>query len=176
MRKPIVAGVAMTSAAAFALIAPGQAGADPATTTVTFTVNSGSLSITAPGEEELIPNPTEPSVVSATFSEIKVTDDRRGVADWTVYVSGGGFTLDDEEAGLPAAYAPGEVTKTGNAQVAASPEFTLTGVADQDSEVAIEATGVQGKNTAAWYPTITVTVPENALAGTYTSTIVHSVS
>jgi len=37
------------------------------------------------------------------------------------------------------------------------------------------ATGVSGNNTAAWNPTITVTIPANALAGTYSTTISHSV-
>ena len=38
------------------------------------------------------------------------------------------------------------------------------------------ATGVVGVNAATWNPTISVTIPANALAGTYSSTITHSVS
>lgn len=38
------------------------------------------------------------------------------------------------------------------------------------------ATNVSGINTATWNPSISVTIPANALAGTYSSTITHSVA
>jgi hypothetical protein len=67
-------------------------------------------------------------------------------------------------------YASGTATKTGTSTVVAG-----GGVLSQ-SRTAYAATAVGGNNTAAWNPTITVTLPAQALAGPYTGVITHSVS
>lgn len=175
MRKSIVAGVAVTSAAAFALIAPGQAGA--VTTTTTFTIAAGSLAITAPSNALLQTNSAaaEP-VATGTFSDVTVTDTRRGTTDWTVYVSGGGFTRTGGTDSLPSKYTTGDARVMGTADVDDSYEFTRTGWPEEAPSVAVTVTGVSGLNTVSWNPTVSVDVPDDALAGQYTSTVTHSVS
>jgi len=52
------------------------------------------------------------------------------------------------------------------------PETNLSG----DPQAVVSATNVGGETSATWDPLIDVHVPENAIAGQYTATIVHSVS
>jgi hypothetical protein len=69
------------------------------------------------------------------------------------------------------AYTPGGTTVVGTA--------TVTGInlASMATQSTVEtATAVSGDNTATWNPTIVVTVPAGAVAGTYSATITHSVS
>ncbi|WP_259444413.1 hypothetical protein [Rhodococcus sp. DMU2021] len=68
-------------------------------------------------------------------------------------------------------YAPGAVTPTGT--VTATPA-DATGLDTAKSVVA--GTAARGNNTASWAPTLTVTLPSDALAGTYTGTVTTSVS
>ena len=67
-------------------------------------------------------------------------------------------------------YVAGTATKTGTATLAPG-----SGVLSQ-SRTAYAATEVAGSNTAVWDPTITVTLPAQAVAGSYTGMITHSVS
>jgi hypothetical protein len=68
-------------------------------------------------------------------------------------------------------YTAGTATVTGSATVVGSTESTLSTAGPAQT-----ATIVGGNNTATWDPTIAVTIPANALAGTYNSSITHSVS
>jgi hypothetical protein len=67
-------------------------------------------------------------------------------------------------------YTAGTITKVGTATYVADDPADLTGVSP-----AVTATGITGDNSATWNPTITVTVPGGALAGTYSGEITHSV-
>jgi len=68
-------------------------------------------------------------------------------------------------------YAPNTATTTGIAV------FTPgTGGAMGASQTAYRATGTVGNNSASWSPTISVAVPAQAVAGTYSATITHSVA
>ncbi len=60
---------------------------------------------------------------------------------------------------------------TGTANVAATNEDHLYPTGPVQT-----ATGVSGTNTASWNPVIAVAIPAGALAGTYSTTITHSVS
>jgi hypothetical protein len=68
-------------------------------------------------------------------------------------------------------YTAPQATVTGTATVDPSTESTLY----PGGPVQV-ATDVNGSNTATWDPTIAVTIPANALAGTYSTSITHSVS
>ena len=68
-------------------------------------------------------------------------------------------------------YTTPQATVTGTATVTPTTQSSLNpGGRVQD------ATAVSGANTATWDPTIAVTIPANALAGTYSTSITHSVS
>jgi hypothetical protein len=44
------------------------------------------------------------------------------------------------------------------------------------ARAAFSLAGGSGVNSASWNPTVSVSVPSSAVAGTYTATITHSVS
>ena len=69
------------------------------------------------------------------------------------------------------AYIPGAATVAGIATVTPT---SLTSMATPGTVQT--ATAVTGDNTATWNPSIAVTIPAGAVAGTYSATITHSVS
>jgi hypothetical protein len=68
-------------------------------------------------------------------------------------------------------YTPGTAVVVGVATVTPS---SLTGMGA--TSAVQTATATNGANTATWNPSIGVPIPANALAGTYSATITHSVS
>jgi hypothetical protein len=68
-------------------------------------------------------------------------------------------------------YQAGSVTVTGTAAVASTNLTALYPAGAVET-----ATNVIGINSASWDPTISILVPANALVGTYSTTITHSVS
>jgi hypothetical protein len=145
--------------------------ADPSTT-VTFTVTSGALTLSVPVSASL-GSGAPGTVISAPIGPCTVTDNRALVsASWTVTAAGtdfasGGSTI----AATAATYTPGTVTTTGtitvtptNITLSNSPQTVLTG------------SGGVGDNTASWNPAVSVSVPASAVGGTYTGTLTQSVS
>ena len=68
-------------------------------------------------------------------------------------------------------YTPGTATVVGHATVT---PISLTAMTTAGTVQT--ATAVIGVNTATWNPSIAVTIPAGAVAGTYNATITHSVS
>jgi len=184
MRKSwgIAAGIA---AAALVAAAPGVALAQPTPptpngdTTTTFTVGAtGTLSISAPLTANLSTiagtTVTPGGTLTAALGTVTVTDNL-SLADtgWTAQVSSTDFTT----AGgtIPAsdlAYRPGTIATlfglyTGliGTNIAA-----LSGT----PQTAVTASGANGDNQASWDPTIIVSVPDTAVAGSYSGVITHS--
>lgn len=179
MRRTIIASAAalfIGGASVLTLAVPAFAATAPGTP-VTVEVTGGALTISAPtGSVDLGSRTTSGSdqVVSAQLGNVVVTDNRAGTAGWTATVSAPDFTgpqtISTSTYGLVVYTAP-QATVTGTATVNPSTESTLfSGGRVQD------AINVNGSNTATWDPTIAVTIPANALAGTYNSSITHSVS
>ncbi|HJY94272.1 MAG TPA: WxL domain-containing protein, partial [Streptosporangiaceae bacterium] len=112
--------------------------------------------------------------VSALLGNVAVTDNRGGTAGWTATVSATNFTgpqtISTTVSGLVVYTAP-QAAVTGSAIVAPSSQSTLNPGGPVQN-----ATNVYGDNTATWDPTIAVTIPANALAGTDSTSITHSVS
>ncbi|MFF2548938.1 hypothetical protein ACFVUY_41150 [Kitasatospora sp. NPDC058063] len=164
---------AAAASVALVLVQPGLAGAaaDPSTT-VTFTVTSGALSMSVPASTAL-GSGAPGTQISSPIGPVTVTDDRALLsASWTVTASETDFTNGSSTVpATRATYTVGTVTTTGtitvtptNVTLSNSPQVVVTGSA-----------GV-GDNTASWDPTVGVSVPASAIGGTYTGTLTHSVA
>jgi hypothetical protein len=164
---------AAAAAAALVLVQPGLAiAADDPSTTVTFTVTSGALSLSVPVSAVLgsgAPGTTN----SAPNGPCTVTDDRAlASAAWTVTAAETNFA--NGSSTIPATdatYSAGTVTTTGTITVTPT-DVTLSNSAQT---VLIGSAGV-GDNTASWNPAVAVNVPAGAVGGTYTGTLTQSVA
>jgi len=178
-----VAGIAVVPAAASAATsAPAVLahsfspdGNDP-NTTVTFTVSSGALSMTAPDSVDLGTN-APGTTISGSVGTVVVTDDRALLsASWIVTASSTDWTTG---AGTPAetipagdvGYDPGSITTTGTITAVGTP-ITLS----HTPQPVVTGTAGVGDNTATWDPTLSVAVPASAVVGTYTGILTQSVS
>ncbi len=153
---------------------PGGTGPD---CTVTVAVVAGPLSMTAPATASL-GSAGPGGTLSAGLGTVQVTDDRGFGASWTATVSASGFATG---AGTPAETIPAAdaqydiaalATTTGSATFTPVPATQLSA----SPQPVVSATNVAGNTTVTWDPTIQVTIPGSAVAGTYTATITHSVS
>lgn len=176
MRKSIAIIPLAVLAGALAY-APSASAASSGSTTTTLTVNTGTLDISVPAGPVSLGSvnvSASAQTITGQLGVVTVTDGRGGTTGWTATAGGVDFTgpqtISVSVAGS-SSYSPGSVTVTGTATVASSNLSPLYPSAPVEV-----ATGVSGVNTASWNPTISVTVPANALAGTYSSTITHSVA
>jgi hypothetical protein len=170
---PAAAWAATTTNAAATSSTPADG--DP-NTTVTFTVTSGALTMTAPASTNL-GSGAPGTTVTGALGPVTVTDDRGLLtAAWTVtasstsFTTGGGTPAETIPAG-DLGYSPGSITTTGTIMVTGTP-ITLS------NEAAPVVTGTDGvgNNTASWDPAIAVAIPAAAVSGTYVGTITQSVS
>ena len=145
--------------------------------TVTTGVISGPLTITAPASAALGSGPPGATIVSS-LGTVQVTDGRGFGADWSAAVSssdfttGGGGPAETIPAGDDLYDVSGLTTAIGPATFGYVPEVVLSA----NPQDVVNATSVDGNTTVAWNPVLHVTVPGGAIGGTYSGTIVHSVS
>lgn len=172
VNTPAAANTAATAHTPATANAP--AGGDP-NTTVTFAVNIGSLSMTAPlGANLGSGNPG--TTISGSVGPNEVTDNRAALAaSWTVTVSSTDFTTHNGTTPetIPAgdaSYNPGSFTNTGTVTPVGTNITALSG----GGATAVTATGV-GVDTVTWTATEAVAVPPAAVGGAYTSTLTQSV-
>jgi hypothetical protein len=144
---------------------------------VTISVTSGTIDITVPnGPVSLgtIATSGSAQTVTNTLGNVTVTDNRGGTTGWVVTANGTDFTgpqnISVSAPGSSSYSTPGALV-TGQATVTASNLDPLYPPGPVQT-----ATNVSGINTATWNPNISVTIPANALAGTYSATITHSVA
>ncbi|MFE6505771.1 hypothetical protein [Kitasatospora sp. NPDC057738] len=164
---------AAAASVALVLVQPGfaDAAADPSTT-VTFTVTSGALSMSVPASAAL-GSGAPGTQISSPIGPVTVTDNRALLsASWTVTVSETDFTNGSSTvAATNAAYTVGAVTTTGT--ITATPtNVTLS----NSSQVVVTGSAGVGDNTASWDPTVSVALPAAAISGAYTGTLTHSVA
>jgi hypothetical protein len=179
MRKRIIASTtALLIGGAGALAFGGPAfAATAADTPVTVEVSGGTLTINAPTASKDLGSvlaSTSVQTVSAALGVVTVTDSRAGTLGWVATAGATDFTGPQTiSVSTPGSvtYTPGDAAVTGTANVAATNEDHLYPTVTVQT-----ATGVSGANTAAWNPTIAVTIPAGAQVGTYSTTITHSVS
>lgn len=165
----------LISTAALALIGGLALPASAADTDATVQIQGGTIGLAAPASFNLgavAPGQT----AQADLGGITVTDNRAGETGWVSSVSVSDFTGTTNPAeNIPAAnisYMTGDAATTGTATVTSA--GTVTGF--PTLQTAQTAGSVHGNNTATWNATIEVAAPADAVADTYTATIVHSVS
>lgn len=116
--------------------------------------------------------------MEGALGDVRVTD-TRGAArgSYTVTVVSSPFTTGTGESAftIPA----GNVVYTAPASIGGTGTATRGRGAPGPlgrPRTAMTATGTAGTNTSVWNPTITIKLPADAVAGTYTGTITHSVA
>ncbi|MFJ5922629.1 hypothetical protein ACIQF6_08470 [Kitasatospora sp. NPDC092948] len=171
MRAPTLSTAAL--AAALVLGQPVLAVAeDDPSTTVTFVVTSGALSLSVPASADLGSGAPGTSIGSA-IGPCSVVDDRAlASASWTVTASETDFV--NGVSTIPATdsdYTVGVVTTTGTITVTTT-DVTLSGA----PQVVLTGSAGVGDNTASWDPTVTVHAPASAVSGLYTGTLTQSVA
>jgi hypothetical protein len=175
---------AAASAATHASATPTPAAAPPAApggdpdTTVTFSVNVGGLTMTAPVSADLGSGNPGGTISGNLNGNVVVTDVRATLGGtWVATASStawttGTATPDETIPAADATYAPGTIAVTGTSSAATGGHIiTLSG----SPQNVVTAT-VTGNNTASWDPTITVAVPDAAVGGAYTATLTQSVA
>lgn len=177
MTRTVLTGLAAT-ALAITTIAGTAGVASAADTNVTFELGGGGLAIAAPASSSLKGITPGGGSFSGSLGPVTVTDNRGAlVAKWTVSVSSTDFTTGAGTAAevVPAsavAYVAGAPTLTGTSAI-----FVPAGSLSLSATPAqIGAGTAVGSNTAEWNPVLTFTIPQSAVAGTYTGTITHSVT
>lgn len=184
LRTKLIASV--TAGAALVGITAGPAMAED--TTTTFTLTGGALAISVPANATITGVNTGILSTDSSLGNVTVTDARGALltAGWTASVSSSDFVTGDTDPGS-AGYADRVIPK---ANVTYDPGLlagllTSTGVAVRapgvagalgSARTAYQATNVVGNNVTTWNPTITVAVPADAVAGTYSGVITHSMA
>ena len=179
--RPLLVLLALALALAPAAVtasAAAAAGASTGPTTVTFTVATGSLSITTPDAVSFGTASVGASSVSGSLGTVTVSDTRSAtLRGWTASVTSSDFSTGTGTGNqdIPAAnvsYSPGLATGTSGTGTF----VPGLGGALGSAKTAFTATLESGSTTVSWNPTVTVTLPANIAAGTYSGTITHSVA
>jgi hypothetical protein len=165
-------------------VSPANA-AQTGNTTVTFSISAGALNITVPATAN-IGSTAAGGVVSGQLGPVQVVDQRGNLlAVWTTTVTTTAFTTGGGSAAetIPASavkYASGPATATTGAGVFTPGQATTGAAATVPSAApgltAFTLTLGVASNSATWNPTLSVTTPASAVAGTYTGTVTHSVA
>jgi hypothetical protein len=153
-----------------------------ATTSTTFALTAGTLSISTPSSKVLGTAATTGSTISAQLGTVTVTDERgTTLGSWTATVSSsdfttGGATANETIAKASVDYWSGSATTSGTGTFTPGQLLAANKQALSASRTAYAATVLVGNNTAAWNPTVILNIPASAVAGDYTGTITHSVA
>jgi hypothetical protein len=179
LRRPLSVLLAFVlTLAALTASAAGAAGASTGPTNVTFTVVTGTLSLTAPDSVSFGTTTAGASSVSGSLGTVTVSDSRSTLGrGWTATVSSTDFTTGTGTGNqdVPAAnvsYSPGLATATSGTGTFLAGLGGALGSARNAFTASLES----GTTSVSWNPTVTVTLPSSIAAGTYTGTITHSVA
>ncbi|ADP81742.1 hypothetical protein [Frankia inefficax] len=183
VRNPRIVPAVLTAAGLALLTAVP---ADAATTTVTFTLTGGALTISAPATANLGTAAVGTATLSGSLGAVTVTDARGALlGTWTASVfstnfTTGGGTPSETIAATAVNYASLTATSTTGTAVFTPGQATVGLAAPLGTTApgltAFSATAIVGNNTATWNPTLVVNIPSAAVAGTYTGTVTHSVA
>ncbi|MEU3452807.1 hypothetical protein ABZ671_04280 [Micromonospora sp. NPDC006766] len=157
-------------------------------TTVTFTLTPGTFQITVPDSPVALANNGTPGGYAyGQLGSVTVSDNRESATpSWTVTVTGTTFTNPAGGPTIPTSsvyYCSGTATATtgsgtftpGQTGCAAPPPPTGQTV-DTGPIAYSHGTDGTGNNSATWNPLITVSIPADAVAGTFTGTITHTLT
>jgi len=185
MRKSLALAMTAAMTTGLAALVPAAANAANSNTTVTFTLQGGTLSISAPASANLgtVNSSTSATTVSGQIGSTTVTDTRGnlvGLYNVTVtssdFATGGGTTLGTD------AISGATVTAFSGA---ASFSNATPGAVHLTTSVGVPATGLTpiegdsaytGSDTSSYNPTVTIPIPATNIAGTYTGTITQTVT
>lgn len=151
---------------------------------VTFDIESGSLSISAP-LAAAFPSGSPGTTISGHLGAVTVTDARALLAaEWTAAVSSsdyrtGGGTPAETITRSNVSYWSGPASAKHGTGVFTAGQESATGeqpLSGPDSLNAFRMSLGVGSNSASWDPTLDVTVPAAAVSGKYAGTVTHSVA
>src|SRR5580704_3540261 len=137
-----------------------------ASTPASFTLTSGTLSITAPTAGISLGTQvasTTSSTMSGSLGAVVISDQRGGPTTWTTSVISTAFTptAGPADPASNVSYSAGPIVDSGPVVATATPVTDLTGVVTV-------VTGVStGISAATWSPTISIVVPANFAPGFY---------
>src|ERR1700691_5175263 len=139
-----------------------------AATPASFTLTSGTLSISAPTDGVSLGTQvasTTPSTMSGSLGAVTVSDQRGGTTTWTASVISTAFTptAGPADPASNVSYSAGPVVTSRPVVPTPDPVTDLTGVVTVMTGV---STGI---STATWSPTISIVVPANFAPGLYTA-------
>lgn len=162
------------AACAAALLAANAVPANAAAgdTTTTFTLSGGALSVSVQPNAALNNGVSGQATVTGLLGTVLVTDARGGKVAWSAFAKSTVFTGSNGSTSTGDSYNAGVITTTG---IVTMPPAVDTPLSLTAAKV-VGPSVVVGNNTAKWNPTLTVTLPSEALAGDYTGTINTSVS
>ena len=180
MRKALLLGTMTVAAAGLALTgAPAQA------TSVTFSLTGGTLSVAQPSSTAALTGGAlsglAGTALTGSLGTTTVTDGRGGVTGWTSTIAQTTAFTDgttvipaaNTKAWVASAIVPGGVAVvTPGTYLTQASGLALT----SSAQSFVTATAVVGNNSAAFNPSIAVTIPSNATAGDYTGVITQTVS
>lgn len=179
MRKRLALALTLATAGSMvALAAPAGAAQG-----VTFTLTAGSLTISDPANTSLGSVSTGTATITAGLGSVTVTDSRGALnGTWTASVAStdfttGGATADETVGKANVDYWSGAALATTGTAVRVPGQLLVANRQDMSvSRTAYSATAVIGNNTTSWTPTLLVNIPAQAVAGTYSGTVTHSVT
>lgn len=151
--------------------------AGAADTATTFEITGGGLSVTAPASANL-GQVANDGTSSVTLGAVEALDERGLLtAAYTTSVTSTPFTATVDATAVE--FGNENVTYTSPAAVVGTGIVTCNGTGTAQgldaSRTAMAATLASGTSSCGWNPTITVTPPASAVAGTYSGTVTHSV-
>jgi putative Ig domain-containing protein len=178
----VLAGTPTTAGTFSFTVKVTDASSNTATKATSITIAGGLLAITAPASTAL-PSAPPGTATSAQLGTVTVTDNR-GIASasWTATVTGtafvtGGGTPPQTIPLTQVTYWSGPATvTTGTGTFTPGEPAAGNAVNLTVPRTAFSLTGGSPVNSASWNPTLSVSVPATAVAGTYTATITHSVA
>jgi hypothetical protein len=176
---------ALVSATLLLVALPGLASAaTTGTTTTTFTLTGGAISITVPSTTV---NLGSVSVAAGTITgqlgTVSVSDGRGLLSGgWTSSVTASKFTTGAGTAAETVAatnvdYWSGAATATSGLGTLLGSQLTsILAVVVNTAQTAFTGGSLIGNNSASWNPTLIVTIPGSSVVGTYTGTVTHTVA
>jgi len=171
-------------AAAFSLVGVVTLSAPADAQGVTFTLAGGSISISEPGAATLTAGALSGlagGAFTGSLGNTTVTDQRGGVTGWSTTIAQT-TAFSDGSTTIPVAntkvWVTAPIVPTGVAVVTAGTYLTQpTGLALTGSpQTFVSASAVLGNNSATFNPSLAVTVPVDATAGTYSGVMTQTVS
>ena len=184
--RTLRAGLTAIVAASLLLVAlPRVAGAaTTGTTTTTFTLTGGSLSITVPGTTVNLGSVSvAASSVTGQLGTVTVNDGRGLLSGgWTGTALSSKFTTGAATAAetilaTNVSYWSGAATATSGVGTLLGSQLTSgAAVVINAAQTAFTGGSLVGNNSASWNPTLVVTIPAAAVVGTYTGTVTHTVA